>query len=123
MAAPARTLVVLGLARSGIAAARLASREGWTVLVADDKPAAGEDLPREAERVDVAAAVERIGEADLLIASPGVPASHPLVKAARARGVRIAPEIEFAADRLDGTLVAVTGTNGKSTTTTLEPSP
>jgi UDP-N-acetylmuramoylalanine--D-glutamate ligase len=48
-----------------------------------------------------------------------VPASHPLIRAARAAGTRVAPEIEFAADRLGGTLLAVTGTNGKSTTVSL----
>lgn len=111
--------MVLGLARSGIAAARVAAREGWKVMVADDKPVAAEGLPAEAERLDTAAALARIGEADLLIPSPGVPASHPLLAAARAASVRVAPEIEFAADRLRGTLVAVTGTNGKSTTVSL----
>ncbi|HXC50981.1 MAG TPA: UDP-N-acetylmuramoyl-L-alanine--D-glutamate ligase [Candidatus Limnocylindrales bacterium] len=117
--AAARTLVVLGLARSGIAAARVAARGGWTVLVADDKPDAAADLPDGAQPIDVDAAADRIREADLVIPSPGVPASHRLLVAARAGGVRIAPEIEFAADRLTGTLVAVTGTNGKSTTVSL----
>jgi UDP-N-acetylmuramoylalanine--D-glutamate ligase len=120
VAAAPRTLVVLGLARSGLAAARVAATEGWRVLVTDDSTQVVEGLPDSAERVDPAEAARRAGTADLVIPSPGVPASHPVLEAARAGGVPIAPEIEFAADRLAGaTLVAVTGTNGKSTTVSL----
>lgn len=115
----AGTLLVLGLARSGVAAASVAVREGWRVLVADDKAADVAGLPHGAERLEVAEAVARVAEADLVIPSPGVPASHPLLEAARRAGVRIAPEIEFAADRLRARLFAVTGTNGKSTTVSL----
>lgn len=119
MAAAARTLMVLGLARSGIAAARVAAAEGWTVLVADDRPMAADRVPSSATCVAMDAAVACVGDADLVIPSPGVPATHPLLQAARRAGTRVAPEIEFAADRLPGTLLAVTGTNGKSTTVSL----
>lgn len=115
----ARTLMVLGLARSGVAAARVAASEGWTVLVTDDRPVDPARVPAGAEALDAAAALARVGEAGLLIPSPGVHSSHPLIRAAVAAGTRVAPEIEFAADRLDGTLLAVTGTNGKSTTVSL----
>ncbi|MFN2376801.1 MAG: UDP-N-acetylmuramoyl-L-alanine--D-glutamate ligase [Candidatus Binatia bacterium] len=114
-----KTMLVLGLARSGVAVARLAAREGWKVLVADDMPVATEGLPATVERLDAAAAAGRLTEVDLVIPSPGVPASHPALVAAKASGVAVAPEIEFAADRLGATLVAVTGTNGKSTTVSL----
>lgn len=114
-----RTLLVLGLARSGIAAAKVAAAEGWRVLVTDDRPMAPERVPEHAETLDMAAAIARVGEAGLLIPSPGVHSSHPLVQAAFAAGTRVAPEIEFAADRLGGMLLAVTGTNGKSTTVSL----
>jgi len=120
--AAAQTLLVLGLARSGMAAAQVAAREGWRVLATDDKPAADPSLralPESCEWLDSASAVVRVAEADLVIPSPGVAASHPLLVAARKAGVRIAPEIEFAADRLQGTMLAVTGTNGKSTTVSL----
>jgi UDP-N-acetylmuramoylalanine--D-glutamate ligase len=118
-AAASRTVLVLGLARSGVAAARVAASEGWAVVVVDDQPVAPEGLPASAERVDSAAAVVRATTADLIIPSPGVPASHPILAAARAAGVKVQPEIEFAADRFEGTLLAVTGTNGKSTTVSL----
>lgn len=124
-AATAGTLLVLGLARSGLAAARVAAAEGWRVLAADDHQAAaatvagGDGLPPGAERIDMPAALAGLGEVDLLVPSPGVPASHPVIVESRRLGVRVAPEIEFAADRLGGVLVAVTGTNGKSTVVSL----
>jgi len=115
----ARTLLILGLARSGIAAAVVAVREGWKVLVTDDAELAPEGLPPSAERLAMSDALLRVASADLVIPSPGVPASHPLLAAAGRAGVQVAPEIEFAADRIRGTLLAVTGTNGKSTTVSL----
>jgi len=61
-----------------------------------------------------------LDEIDVIVPSPGVPAAHPILDAARLRGIRILPEIELAADHLGNTtLLAVTGTNGKSTTVTL----
>ncbi|MFN2427414.1 MAG: UDP-N-acetylmuramoyl-L-alanine--D-glutamate ligase [Candidatus Binatia bacterium] len=119
MSSRPRTLLVLGLARSGVAAARVAAAEGWNVLVTDDKPVATDDLPASVQPLDAAEALARAGDADLVIPSPGIPATHPVLEAARNAGVRIAPEIEFAADRLGGTLVAITGTNGKSTAVSL----
>lgn len=118
-AAGSRRLLILGLARSGVAAARVGHAEGWTVGVADDKPVDAEGLPPSIERLGPAEAVSRAACVDLVIPSPGVPASHPVLAAARAAGVQVQPEIEFAADRLTGTLLAVTGTNGKSTTVSL----
>jgi UDP-N-acetylmuramoylalanine--D-glutamate ligase len=114
-----RTLLVLGLARSGIAAARVADAEGWAVCITDDKPVVADDLPPSIERLSSAEALARAAGVDLVIPSPGVPASHPILAAARTAGVQVQPEIEFAADRLEGTLLAVTGTNGKSTTVSL----
>jgi UDP-N-acetylmuramoylalanine--D-glutamate ligase len=80
------TVLVLGLARSGVAAAKVAASEGSTVLVVDDKPVAPEGLPADAERVDSATALVRVPSVDLIIPSPGVPASHPILAAARAAG-------------------------------------
>ena len=114
-----RVLLVLGLARSGLAAARVAAAEGWRVLVTDDRAVVGEALPAGVAQVSMEKAHAALKQVDLLVPSPGVPASHPLLAAAARAGVRVAPEIEFAADRLGGTLLAVTGTNGKSTTVSL----
>lgn len=119
MTARVRKVLVLGLARSGIAAACLGDRLGWQVALCDDKPVGGQGAPAAAERIESSPALERIAEFDLVVPSPGVPASHPLLAAARERGVRVVSEIELAASQLRATLVAVTGTNGKSTTVTL----
>jgi UDP-N-acetylmuramoylalanine--D-glutamate ligase len=121
-----RKITVVGLARSGVAAARLCAREGARVTVTDARP---EGLLEQA-RVGLADLNVRrvlgghderdfIG-ADLLVVSPGVPLSMPHLAAARAAGVPVWAEVELAARFLgDVPLVAITGTNGKSTTTAL----
>ncbi len=129
MAAPeleSRKVTVVGLAKSGAAAARLCVREGARVTVTDRRAAADLAGPLAAlDGVDVRRALgghdrADFEGADLVIASPGVPLSIPEIAAARARGVPVWGEIELAARFLSGTpIVAITGTNGKSTTTAL----
>lgn len=114
-----RNILVLGLARSGIAAACLADRLGWRVALCDDRDVTVQGAPAGARTIAPARALETLGEFDLVVPSPGVPAAHPLLVEARARGIAVQSEIELAASHLDATLVAVTGTNGKSTTVTL----
>ena len=114
-----RCVGVLGLARSGLAAARALQAAGASVRAWDDDPAAL------ARHTDLAPG--RAGDvADLaaLVVSPGVPLSrpapHPLVQAARGAQVEITCDIELFCDGLGPRpLVAVTGTNGKSTTSAL----
>ena len=62
---------------------------------------------------------ETLAAADLIVASPGVPIEQPVFDAARSRGVEIIGELEFAWRWVTGRVIAVTGTKGKSTTTTL----
>ena len=62
---------------------------------------------------------ESIGAGDLIVVSPGVPLTQPAFDVARARGVEIIGELELASRWVRGRLIAVTGTKGKSTTTTL----
>jgi len=117
--------VILGLGDSGLAAARLAADRGMRLRVCDRRKAgelqAGLDaLPSGAElRLgDESPAV--LDGAGLLILSPGVAADHPLVLEARSRGIEVLGEIEFAwRQRRNTPLAAVTGSNGKSTVTTL----
>jgi UDP-N-acetylmuramoylalanine--D-glutamate ligase len=121
-----RKITVVGLARSGLAAARLCVREGASVTVTDSRPAAA--LGPALEALEVLPLRRMLGghdqrdftAADLVVVSPGVPMSMPQLQAARAAGVPVWAEVELASRFLGATpLVAVTGTNGKSTTTAL----
>lgn len=116
-------VVVLGLGRSGLAAARALCRSGARVLVWDDNEASrlaakAEALPvREPERINWAAT-------DALIMSPGIPhtfpAPHLAARLAKEAGVPIIGDIELLATAGSGApIAAITGTNGKSTTTAL----
>jgi len=118
-----RRVLVVGFRATGQAVARTLAARGATVRAADARPAA-------ALGVDPAAwpGIElRLGESgpalldgmDLVVPSPGVPRSAPPLAAAVARGVAIVSEIEVAFGLLACPVVAITGTNGKSTTTTL----
>jgi UDP-N-acetylmuramoylalanine--D-glutamate ligase len=117
---------VVGLARSGLAAARLCAREGARVTATDRRGAAelaGSLASLAGSQVRLALGGHDPADfvdAELIVASPGVPLSIPEIAAARERGVPVWGEIELAARFLGETpIVAITGTNGKSTTTAL----
>jgi len=121
-----KTVVVVGLAQTGIAVARFCARRGARVVVTDGKPAG--QLAAQIAQLDGVAVRWELGghdvttftTADLVVMSPGVP-TLPEMVAARGVGVEVIAEIELAYRFLDpgATLVAITGTNGKSTTTAL----
>jgi UDP-N-acetylmuramoylalanine--D-glutamate ligase len=117
---PRRALVV-GLARSGQAAALALARRGVPTVAADRD--AGVETGRLAEAgVEVHPGTEEEGLLDnveLLIKSPGVPGESPLPAAARARGIPIWSEVELGFRLLRNPLIGVTGTNGKTTTSEL----
>ncbi len=114
--------MVVGAARSGVAAAELLARRGARVTLADLKP----DLP-DAERLRGAGVAMALGphdpdlfaSADLVVLSPGVPLRQPALARAKRAKVPIIGELELASRLLRGRIVAITGTKGKSTTTTL----
>lgn len=115
-----RTLVI-GAAKSGVAAANFLARRGEEVVLADAN--AQPSLPYELEeRVERAfgredeALLEAVSQ---VVLSPGVPMTSTLVQRAAARAVPVIGEIELAYRHLNGTVIAVTGSNGKSTTTAL----
>jgi UDP-N-acetylmuramoylalanine--D-glutamate ligase len=123
-------ILVIGLAETGVAVARRLRAEGSEVVVVEDTPASTERY-RERAAVVRGLAVELIeapddatisrlaSAAELVVPSPLVRASHPAIVAARAAGVPVRSEIDLAAERAVMPIVAVTGTNGKTTVTSL----
>jgi len=117
-----KRVVVVGGAGSGVAAARLLVDRGARVTLTDVRSAL--EHQDALSEIGVALAlgshpVELFTGADLIVVSPGVPATQPSVAAARAAGVPVIGEIELASRWLLGRIVAITGTKGKSTTTAL----
>jgi len=119
-----RRITVLGAARSGVAVAELLHRRGALVFLSESAP--------ESERRDAALRLSgsgitsefgghtaRIYEADWFIVSPGIAPGTAALKAAEARGIPVLGELEVASWFSKAPLVAVTGSNGKSTVTTL----
>jgi UDP-N-acetylmuramoylalanine--D-glutamate ligase len=117
-----KRVVVVGAARSGVAAAKLLVRRGARVLLTDVK----DRIAAEMELRDAGVELElgthlpaTLQQADLIVLSPGVPPAQPAIAQARAAGVPVIGELELASRWLRGRIVAITGTKGKSTTTTL----
>lgn len=113
--------LVYGLARSGRTLARYLLAQGAQVWACDDSPAAlASAVARRLVQsgMKIAARPERVS-CDWAVVSPGIPDSSPVLEALRRRGVPVADELDLAAQLLDGDTIAVTGTNGKSTTTVL----
>ncbi len=121
---------MIGLAETGASVTRRLDGEGWDVIVIEDAPATTD---RYRARVDVVRAVDAelfespdvgttrtlAAQVDLVVPSPLVRADHPAIAAARAAGVQVRSEIDLAADRASVPIVAVTGTNGKTTVTSM----
>lgn len=120
-----KRILVVGMARSGVAAAQLLLENGATPVLSDRKPedAFGGELDalrgtacefRLAEDP-----VRLLSEVDGLVISPGVPIDAPVVLAAKEQGIPMVGELELAWSLLQGEVLAISGTNGKTTTTTL----
>ncbi len=114
---PQRVLVV-GLARSGRAAALLLARLGHAVIAVDAALVSAPELVAAGIQVRAPFA-EAIDGIDLVVKSPGVPGTAAPVAAARAAGVPVISEVELASRHTDNPILGVTGTNGKTTTTEL----
>ncbi|MBE8952381.1 MAG: UDP-N-acetylmuramoyl-L-alanine--D-glutamate ligase [Quinella sp. 1Q7] len=113
-----KNVLVIGAARSGIAAAKVAKKFGASVTLSDAK----ENLD-----VQISGVTIRLGKqtdellrgVDLIIVSPAVPLKIPLLKSAASQGIPIISEVELAFELAKSPICAVTGTNGKTTTVTL----
>ena len=118
-------MLVVGLARTGVATALFCAARGAKVTATDARTenAIGEALAQlrgAGVHLELGGHREKTFlEQDLVIPSPGVPGDAPLLEAARAKGVAIWSEIELADRFLKGRLIGITGTNGKTTTTSL----
>jgi UDP-N-acetylmuramoylalanine--D-glutamate ligase len=119
-----KKIVILGAGESGVGAALLAKQKGYNVFVSDAsaiKPIYQSEL--EANHIPFESGthdIERILEADEVMKSPGIPEKSELVKQIRAKGIPVISEIEFGY-RYKGAskIIAITGSNGKTTTTSL----
>lgn len=119
-----KSLIILGAAESGVGAALLGKQQGWDVFVSD-----GGTLKDVYKAVldDAGIAYEEGGHdeakilaGDCIVKSPGIPEKAPIMKAIREAGIEVCSEIEFGFRyKGDGKIIAITGTNGKSTTTKL----
>ncbi len=119
-----KKVLVVGMARSGIAAAQLLRSVGAQVTVNDSKPAEQLEGLEVLEGLQLdwqlgCRADELLEGKDVLVISPGIPADAPFVQKARDMGLYVTGELELAWQLGQGTLVAVTGTNGKTTTVSL----
>ncbi|NQV37873.1 MAG: UDP-N-acetylmuramoyl-L-alanine--D-glutamate ligase [Candidatus Marinimicrobia bacterium] len=116
-----KKIVVIGLGLSGYAAAKLAIHCGAHVLISDPSQSdivksRGEELSEIGISVELGSYTDNIYDADLWILSPGVPKNEPIVTHALVKKITIVGEIEFASWFTESPIIAVTGSNGKTTT-------
>jgi UDP-N-acetylmuramoylalanine--D-glutamate ligase len=113
-----KRVIVVGMAKSGVAAVELLTGKGASVIAMDQKAVANERLAALGVSVypqDPA----QIAGADLMILSPGVPADCDVAQAARSLDIRVVGDLELASWFLKGNVIGITGANGKTTTTAM----
>ena len=118
-----KRIVILGAAESGVGAAALAKKEGFDVFVTD----MGKIKPHYKEMLNARGITweeghhteELILNADEIVKSPGIPEAAPMVQKVKAAGIPIISEIEFAGRYTHSKMICITGSNGKTTTTSL----
>jgi UDP-N-acetylmuramoylalanine--D-glutamate ligase len=122
MSAP-KNIVILGGGESGVGAALLAKAKGFNVFLSDG----GKLKDKYAEQLNTAGishesgqhSTDKIEAADLIIKSPGIPEKAEIIQVIRKKGIELVSEIEFASRYCPGKMLAITGSNGKTTTTSL----
>ena len=119
-----KTILVIGLGKSGISAAQFLRTNGARVIATDDRPRNefGADLI-DLESTGVSLVFGNtdtdMQTIDWVVVSPGVPLTHPLVQKANEQKIPVLGELELASRFFNGDIIAITGTNGKTTVTTL----
>lgn len=125
MTVSGKHILVIGLGKSGVSATHFLLSKGAHVQIADDRNR--NEFGPELAELERKGAVVHLGRSfdisaqslDWITISPGVPLTHPIVQAAMERHIPIIGELELASRFFDGSIIAITGTNGKTTTTTL----
>lgn len=116
-------VVVLGSGESGVGAAILAKKQGFGVFVSDynsiDKKFKTQLINYEIDFEENQHTNDVVLSAQEIIKSPGIPEKAPIMKAIRTKGIKVVSEIEFASRYTDAKIIAITGSNGKTTTTEL----
>ena len=118
-----KTALIVGMAKSGVGAAKLLAKEGWRVIVNDMKS----EIPGLDEQLKGVPCEKKLGVApetlldgvDLLIPSPVIPMTKPFILEAKRRGIEVISEIELGYRNAKADFVCITGTNGKTTSTAL----
>lgn len=119
-----KQVLILGLAKSGLAAAKLVKSLGAKVVVNDQKPYDENDAAQELEAIGIKVVcghhpLELLDGVDVIIKNPGIPYSNPLLQEALKRKLLIITEVELAYQVSEAPFIGITGSNGKTTTTTL----
>ncbi len=119
-----KRISVIGAVRSGVGAAKLVKKLGGVPFVSDtaaeSKIKNSVSLLKENEiEYETDGHSEKVYKCDLMIVSPGVPSDAPVLKVAKGKNIKVISELEFASRFCKGKIVAITGTNGKTTTTSL----
>lgn len=118
-----KKLVILGQKRSGMGAARLGAKQGYSVLLSEMNEITEENkIALDSWGViyeEYGHTLEKMLDADVIVRSPGIPDKAPIIKELRKKGKEIISEIEFASWFTNAIIIAITGSNGKTTTTSL----
>lgn len=120
-----RRISVVGAARSGIAAARLLKRKGYDVFLSDGSdeskinPIYVDDLRASEIDFELGGHTDKVYDTDLVVVSPGVPQNSKVIQTTIEKNIELVSEIELASWFCKGKVISITGTNGKTTTTTL----
>ncbi|MEN0056976.1 MAG: Mur ligase family protein, partial [Mucilaginibacter sp.] len=119
----AQRLAILGAGESGVGAAYLAQQQGYDVFISDFG-AIADHYKKQLQDWNIPFEENQHTEAEILsavevIKSPGIPEKAPIVKKLREKGISVISEIEFAGRYCDAKIIGITGSNGKTTTTSL----